>query len=127
MQGTPFAFTGEPVIVPGSMGGSSFLLAGRGLPEALSSASHGAGRLRSRGEAMRGHDDEFHAFLRDFRVVTPLDWRRARPDIQAQKLRELKQEAPFAYKGIGPVIRTLAESGMAAPVAELRPLITVKG
>lgn len=127
MQGTPFAFTGEPVIVPGSMGGSSFLLAGRGLPEALSSASHGAGRLRSRGEAMRGHDDEFHAFLRDFRVVTPLDWRRARPDIQAQKLRELKQEAPFAYKGIGPVIRTLAESGIAAPVAELRPLITVKG
>ena len=127
MQGTPFAFTGEPVLVPGSMGASSFILAGRGLPEALESASHGAGRVRSRGAAMHGHDAEFQAFLRDFRVVTPLDWKRARADIRQQKLNELKQEAPFAYKGIGPVIQTLESSGIAANVAELRPLLTIKG
>lgn len=127
MQDTPFAFTGEPVLVPGSMGASSFVLAGRGLECALSSASHGAGRVQGRGAAMHGHEAEFEAFLRDFRVVTPLDWKRARADIRAQKIAELKQEAPFAYKGIGPVIETLERSGIAQPVAELRPLLTVKG
>lgn len=127
VQDTAFAYTGEPVLVPGSMGASSFLLAGRGHPEALWSASHGAGRQRTRGEAMRGFDTEFTQFLQDFRVVTPLDWKRARKDIQQRKLEELKQEAPFAYKGIGPVIDTLNEAEMAKSVAELRPLLTVKG
>jgi len=44
-----------------------------------------------------------------------------------EKLADLKQEAPFAYKGIGPVIATLAQAGIARPVAELLPLLTVKG
>jgi len=127
MQGTPFAYTGEPVLVPGSMGASSFVLAGRGLMESLSSASHGAGRQKTRGDAMRGHDLEFEQFLQDFRVVTPLDWKRARADVRGKKLEELKQEAPFAYKGIGPVVDTLEQAGMARAVVELRPLLTVKG
>ena len=131
MQGTPFAFTDEPVLVPGSMGASSFILAGRGLPEALSSASHGAGRRLARGAAGRGHNEAFHRFLEEFRVVTPVDLRRAdiraRRDIVERKLSDLKQEAPYAYKGIGPVVETLESSGIAAPVVELRPLMTVKG
>jgi tRNA-splicing ligase RtcB (3'-phosphate/5'-hydroxy nucleic acid ligase) len=131
MQGTPFAFTGEPVLVPGSMGSSSFILAGQGLPEALSSASHGAGRVLARGAATRGHDAEFKRFLEEFRVVTPLDLRRQdvklRRDILEKKLEELKQEAPHAYKGIGPVVRTLEGAGMAKAVAELKPLLTIKG
>lgn len=127
MEGGPFAYTGEPVLVPGSMGASSFVLAGRGLPEALNSASHGAGRQRARGEAMRGHEAEFEAFLRDFRVVTPVDDRRARADIRERKLAELRQEAPYAYKGIGPVVETLTAGGLAHAVAELSPLLTVKG
>lgn len=127
MEGTPFAYTGEPVLVPGSMGASSFILAGRGLPEALASASHGAGRVQGRGAAMQGHDAEFAAFLERFRVVTPLDYRHARRDIRERKLAELKQEAPFAYKGIGPVIDTLTRGGLASAVAEVTPLLTVKG
>ncbi|WP_407569580.1 RtcB family protein [Deinococcus altitudinis] len=127
MQGTPFAYTGEPVLVPGSMGASSFVLAGQGHPEALHSASHGAGRRQARGEAMHANEAEFEQFLKEFRVVTPLDWRRARADVREQKLAELKQEAPFAYKGIGPVVQTLEQAGLARPVAELRPLLTVKG
>lgn len=70
---------------------------------------------------------EFQRFLQDFRVVTPLDWRTARAEIRQQKLDELRQEAPFAYKGIGPVVQTLEQAGIARPVAELRPLLTVKG
>ena len=80
---------------------------------------------------MHGFDDEFRAFMARFRVVTPTDLRRAdlrqRPDILAKKLEEIKQEAPFAYKGIGPVVGTLTAAGIARPVAELTPLMTVKG
>jgi tRNA-splicing ligase RtcB len=113
------------------MGASSFILVGQGHSGSLQSASHGAGRTLSRGEAMRGHDDEFRRFLEEFRVVTPIDLRRPdvqmRKDIVAKKLEEIKQEAPFAYKGIGPVIKTLTQAGIARPVVELKPLMTIKG
>ena len=118
---------GEPVLVPGSMGASSFILAGRGNAEALCSASHGAGRQLSRGQAVHHDEKQFQEFLDNFRVVTPVDFRRLRPDVLREKLADLKQEAPFAYKGIGPVIQTLDQAGIARPVAEVRPLMTVKG
>jgi tRNA-splicing ligase RtcB len=131
MAGTPYQYLGEPVLVPGSMGASSFLLIGQGNTGALASASHGAGRALARGEAMQGHEKEFEEFLRRFRVVTPVDFRRrdllARRDILQKKLDELKQEAPYAYKGIGPIVETLTSAGIARPVAELQPLMTVKG
>jgi tRNA-splicing ligase RtcB len=131
MAGTPFAYHGEPVLVPGSMGASSYILAGRGLAGALSSASHGAGRSLSRGDALKGHDEEFRKFLETFRVVTPVDLRRPdvrlRRDIVERKLEDIKQEAPYAYKGIGPIIETLTEAGIARPVAEVKPLLTIKG
>jgi tRNA-splicing ligase RtcB len=131
MTDTPFAYYGEPVLVPGSMGASSFVLAGRGNPESLCSASHGAGRSLSRGDALHGHEDEFRRFLERFRVVTPVDLRRQdvklRRDIVEKKLAAIKQEAPHAYKGIGPVVQTLTDAGIAQPVAELVPLMTIKG
>lgn len=131
MQGSPFAHYGEPVLVPGSMGASSFVLVGQGNPASLSSASHGAGRSLSRGDALKGNDEQFRDFLKTFRVVTPVDFRRAdikgRMDIVNKKLEDIKQEAPHAYKGIGAIIQTLSDAQIARPVAELRPLLTVKG
>lgn len=131
MKDTPFQYYGEPVLVPGSMGASSFILAGNGFAGTVSSAAHGAGRAISRGKAMKGFDREFEKFLQEFRVVTPLDFRRQdvkqRRDIIAKKLSDLKQEAPFAYKGIGPVIQTITDAAMARPVAKLTPIMTVKG
>lgn len=131
MADTPFAYYGEPVLVPGSMGASSYILAGNGLPGTNQSAAHGAGRAISRGASMKGFDREFRQFMEEFRVVTPVDFRRQdirlRSDIMEKKLADLRQEAPFAYKGIGPVIETIQASGMARPVAELMPLMTVKG
>jgi tRNA-splicing ligase RtcB len=95
------------------------------------SASHGAGRVLARGEAMRGYEEEFKSFMERFRVVTPIDLRRvdvrSRKDILERKLDEIRQEAPYAYKGIGPVIETLTNAGMAKAVAELVPLMTMKG
>ena len=131
MQGTPFQYYGEPVLVPGSMGASSFILAGNGCDGSLNSAAHGAGRAVSRGAAMSGYEKEFEDFLKNFRVVAPVDLRRQdikrRKDIVNKKLADLKQEAPFAYKGIGPVINTIRDAGIARPVAELKPIMTVKG
>jgi len=131
MTGTPFEYYGEPVLVPGSMGASSFILAGQGNAESLWSASHGAGRSLSRGDALRGHDEEFRRFMEEFRVITPVDLRRQdiklRRDIVEKKLEEVKQEAPYAYKGIGPIIQTLTAAGIARPVVELTPLMTIKG
>lgn len=131
MQGTPFGYYGEPVLVPGSMGASSFILAGNGLDDSLCSAAHGAGRAVSRGATMSGYQREFDEFLKHFRIVTPVDFRRQdikrRKDIVDKKLAELRQEAPFAYKGIGPVIDTIRDAGIARPVAELKPIMTIKG
>jgi tRNA-splicing ligase RtcB (3'-phosphate/5'-hydroxy nucleic acid ligase) len=131
MQNTPFAYHGEPVLIPGSMGASSFIMAGLGNTNSLESASHGAGRLHSRGEAMRGSESDFLDFLKRYRVVTPLDWHdqavKNRPDIIREHLSKLRQEAPFAYKGIGSIINTQTSAEMVRGVVELEPLLTVKG
>ncbi|MEV4756694.1 RtcB family protein [Micromonospora sp. NPDC049559] len=122
---------GEPVIVPGSMGAPSYLLRGLGNARSLGSACHGAGRSVPRGAAARGGDAELDAFLREFRVVTPLNHRdpavAARHDVLEAWRRDLKQEAPWAYKEVGPVVRSLRHAGVAQPVVELRPIMTVKG
>ena len=80
---------------------------------------------------MKGFEREFEKFLQEFRIVTPVDLKRQdikrRKEIVTKKLAELKQESPFAYKGIGPVIETIASAGIARPVAELKPLMTIKG
>ena len=69
--------------------------------------------------------------MKQFRVVTPVDFRRPdiqmRRDIVEKKLADIKQEAPYAYKGIGPIVDTLTRAGIAKPVAELVPLMTIKG
>ncbi|WP_203898505.1 RtcB family protein [Virgisporangium aliadipatigenens] len=122
---------GEPVIVPGSMGAASYLLRGLGSTRSLGSACHGAGRRVPRGAAARGSDAELDAFLREFRVVTPLNHRdptiAGRRDIIEAWRRDLKQEAPWAYKDVAPVVESLRTAGVAEPVVELRPLLTVKG
>ncbi len=120
---------GEPVIVPGSMGAPSFILRSLGNPDALYSACHGAGRALSRGDAQRGHDEALDEFLARFRVVTPIDPRqiRGRADLIEAWRQELKQEAPFAYKNIGPIVDTLQGAQVATPVVELHPIMTVKG
>ena len=117
--------------MPGSMGAPSYLLRGLGNDRALSSACHGAGRSIPRGATARGSDAELDAFLREFRVVTPLNPRdpavAGRRDVIAAWRRDLKQEAPWAYKDVGPVVDSLRRAGVAEPVVELRPLLTVKG
>jgi tRNA-splicing ligase RtcB len=96
----------------------------------MCSACHGAGRALSRGEALRVGDEQLAEFLREFTVITALDPNRPdvrlRPDILEKWKQELKKEAPYAYKDITPVIKTLQSANIATPVVELFPLMTVK-
>jgi tRNA-splicing ligase RtcB len=128
MESTPYPW-GEPVIVPGSMGAPSYILRGKGRADALESACHGAGRALSRGDAARGYDAALDAFLGEFCVVTPVDPRQihGRSDLVDAWREAIKQEGPHAYKAIGPVIDTIRNAGIAEPVAELWPLMTIKG
>ncbi len=130
MEGTEFACYGEPVMIPGSMGSSSYLLRGLGNPESLWSASHGAGRKKSRGDAIRGNDEEFRRFMKKFHIITPIDPSRSdlkgRTDILKKWEEAIRAEAPYAYKDIDQVIAVHAQHNMAAPVARLEPVFTVK-
>jgi tRNA-splicing ligase RtcB (3'-phosphate/5'-hydroxy nucleic acid ligase) len=127
----PFGYVGAPVIIPGSMGTSSYVLAGQGNEEALCSACHGAGRSLDRGRSGRVDDATYTEAMRTIRVVTPIDPEstqvRSRRDILAKYHQRMKEEAPFAYKSITPVIQTIEEAGVARRVARLWPLLTVKG
>ena len=130
MEGTEFAYYGEPVMIPGSMGSSSYLLRGLGSGDSLWSASHGAGRKKSRGDAMKGNDEEFRRFMERFHVITPVDPERSdlrgRRDILKKWEESVRAEAPYAYKDIDKVIEVHREHGMAAPVARMEPIFTVK-
>jgi tRNA-splicing ligase RtcB len=127
----PFRFTGHPVIIPGSMGAASYLLAGTGNPEALRSACHGAGRSLSRGKSRHVDEERYVEAVSRLRVVTPIDPMaaqvRLRRDVLAQYHDRLKEEAPYAYKDITPVVQTVQDAGVARRVARLWPLLTIKG
>ncbi len=130
MEDTEFAYYGEPVMIPGSMGSSSYLLRGLGNQDSLWSASHGAGRKKSRGDAIKGNDEAFVKFMEKFHIITPIDPARTdlkgRTDILKKWEESIRAEAPYAYKDINEVIAVHTACHMADPVARLEPIFTVK-
>ncbi len=110
---------GQPVIIGGSMGTGSYVLAGTTASEerAFGSASHGAGRLMSR-----------HQALRQWRGRELIDQLRERGIlIRTHSMRGAAEEAPGAYKDVDAVARATERAGLARRVAFLRPKICVKG
>lgn len=115
----PFARTGQPVLVGGSMGTSSYVLAGIDGNEArsLSSACHGAGRAMSRRAALKlWSGRQLVDALRQQGVL-----------VRCASSRGIAEEAPGAYKDVNAVIAASVEAGLAAAVARLEPLICIKG
>ncbi len=104
------AHAGQPVIIPGSMGASSYLLVGQGHDLLASSASHGAGRAKAR--IHMGRVKELG--LEGVTCITLREERKV-------------EEAPAAYKDIGPVIASQVEAGLVRVVARMRPILTFKG
>ncbi|BAY94654.1 MULTISPECIES: RtcB family protein [unclassified Tolypothrix] len=109
------AYAGQPVIIPGSMGAYSYLMVGKGNPAFCHSASHGAGRVRSRFELNRKGASHTEAEL----GLTGVDC------ITLREERRI-EEAPAAYKPIQSVIDVQVEANMVDVVARLSPVLTFK-
>ncbi|NUQ39185.1 MAG: RtcB family protein [Caldilineales bacterium] len=110
---------GQPVLVPGSMGTASFVLAGTAgaMAQTFGSTCHGAGRQMSRKEAKR----QVHgAQLRNQLQARGIE-------IRAGSLAGLAEEAPIAYKDVSQVVEVVHNAGIANKVARLRPIAVVKG
>ena len=120
-----FAGVGQPVVVPGSMGTSSWILAGGPRPdaaepgdaEAFHSTCHGAGRAKSRTSAKRAYHG---ATLRDELADQGID-------VRALSDPGVAEEAPGAYKDVDEVVRVCEAAGLSRRVAQLRPLGVAKG
>jgi tRNA-splicing ligase RtcB len=126
LRGGPYQWTGEPVVLPGSMGDGTWLLRGLGSEEGLHSSAHGAGRRLSRQEARSAA--RLDGALRVVGPVDPNDPRvRGRADIVAELEGRLKEEAPGAYRPIETVVDPMVEAGLVGKVAKIRPVLTVKG
>ncbi|HEY4998566.1 MAG TPA: RtcB family protein [Usitatibacter sp.] len=110
---------GQPVIIGGSMGTGSYILAGSATSEAraFSSASHGAGRAMSRHKALaRWNGRQLVDELAERGIL-----------VRTRSMRGAAEEAPGAYKDLEMVAEATEKAGLARRVALVRPLTCIKG
>ena len=110
---------GQPVLIGGTMGTSSYILRGtaEGMERAFGSACHGAGRSMSRNAARKRWQGR--------RVIDDLASRGI--IVRSRSHRGIAEEAPGAYKDVNAVVDAADRAGLARKVARLEPLICVKG
>ena len=111
--------TGQPVLIPGSMGTASYVLVGTKKSEELTwgSTVHGAGRIKSRSAASKIFKGE--------KVKQELDEKGIK--VKSGSWKCLSEEAPEVYKDVDEVIKVVDELGISKKVARLKPLAVVKG
>jgi tRNA-splicing ligase RtcB len=110
---------GQPVIIPGSMGTASYILAGTREAEerSFSSTAHGAGRVMSRHEAVRRFRGEQ---IRD-------ELARRGVELKSTTWKGVAEEAAAAYKDVDEVVRVSHEAGIGRLVARVVPIGVMKG
>ncbi|MGM0568256.1 MAG: RtcB family protein [Elusimicrobiota bacterium] len=110
---------GQPVIIPGTMGTSSYLMKGtrQAMQLSFGSTAHGAGRLWSRSKAKRS--------LRASDVTR--DMKGKGVFLMAKSFKTIAEEAPSAYKDVSKVIEVCHNAGLSEKVAKLIPLAVMKG
>ncbi|HEX6444418.1 MAG TPA: RtcB family protein [Streptosporangiales bacterium] len=109
--------TGQPVLIPGSMGTSSYVLAGVPGGQAFFSTCHGAGRLQSRHQAAKSiGGKELRRQLEDRGIA-----------VRGSSPRGLAEETPTAYKDVTAVVDVAEGAGLCRKVARLVPVGVVKG
>jgi len=110
---------GQPVLIGGSMGTASYILAGTraSMQRAFGSACHGSGRAMSRHQALRNWNGRH--------VVDELAGRGIL--IRSPSSRGVAEEAPGAYKDVNAVVDSADHAGLACKVARLEPIICIKG
>ena len=114
-----YSTAGQPVLIPGSMGTSSWLLVGteKAMQISFGSTAHGAGRMMSRSAAKRkywGGD-----------IKTALEKRGIL--VKSASSVVLAEEADPAYKNVDVVAEVSDSVGIATKVARFVPLAVVKG
>ncbi|MBN1428125.1 MAG: RtcB family protein [Anaerolineae bacterium] len=110
---------GQPVLVPGSMGTSSWILVGTAasMEQTFGSSCHGAGRTMSRNEAKRSIQGEKLRIELKNEGIT----------IRAGSMSGLAEEAPQAYKDVDEVVKVVSGADIARKVARLVPVAVIKG
>jgi len=110
---------GQPVLIPGDMGRCSFIAVGtqKAMEESFGSTCHGAGRVLSRGAAMRS--------MRGKDVAQDLERRGIA--IKTGSISSLAEEASQAYKDVTEVIEICHQAGISKKVAMAVPLGVIKG
>ena len=111
---------GQPVIVPGDMGTSSYVLSGTSgaMAKTFGSTCHGAGRAMGRKAAFKKFDSKD--------LVKRL-WEKDRIYVRARSPRVVSEEAPGAYKNVSDVVDVCHATGIANKVVRLKPMGVVKG
>lgn len=109
---------GQPVLIPGSMGTGSYVLAGVPGGGAFYSTCHGAGRVLSRTQAAKK--------VNVTKLVDELE-RQHGIAVRGASRRGLAEEAPAAYKDVSEVVSVAERAGLCRIVAKLVPLGVVKG
>lgn len=110
-KGAISAKKGELALIPGSMATGSYIVRGLGNEDSLTSASHGAGRKMSRGEAKRR--------------FTVADVAETMKGIESRKDAGVIDEISHAYKDLHAVVE--AQSNLVEAVAHLQTILCVKG
>jgi tRNA-splicing ligase RtcB len=120
-RGIPRAYLkeGQPVIIPGSMGSSSYILKGTAtaMEKTFGSTCHGAGRLMSRTQAKKiARGADVQKTLAKQGII-----------VKATSPSVIAEEAPAAYKPSSEVVRVVHQAGISLTVARLEPLGVIKG
>jgi tRNA-splicing ligase RtcB len=110
---------GQPVLIPGDMGRSSYVLVGteRAMEETFGSTCHGAGRLMSRTQAKKAS--------RGRSITKELEEKGIL--VMSADRGTLAEEIPEAYKDVGDVVEVVHQAGISRKVAKLKPLAVIKG
>jgi len=114
-----YRHVGQPVLIGGTMGTSSYILVGteEGMQQAFGSACHGAGRAMSRTAAKkRWHGREIVKELEEHGIM-----------IRGHSYSGIAEEAPESYKDVSEVVESAHQANLARKVVRVKPVACVKG
>lgn len=115
LNGTMFAETGHPILLPGNpTAGSVIMVADAGAEKSAYSVNHGAGRCMGRKAADRALDQK------------TVDEEFVAADILSNCRQYPKDEAPAAYKNFDSVLDSVKAAGLASEVARLKARFVIK-
>ena len=110
---------GQPVLIPGTMGTSSYILAGgeSSMDLSFGSTAHGAGRLKSRTQSKQDYWGE----------DVQNDLKRKGIHVKAASGSTIAEEAPGSYKDVDEVIEVSDSLNIGKKVVKMRPVVNIKG